>query len=78
MTLFRPQHRAKAKPQPLHSIVKSIVSKFQQRTKREPRAPREGLTQHAKGVNMTFKDPIYKILEFIKKEPYFRWLDKMG
>ena len=27
---------------------------------------------------MTFKEPVYKILECIKNEPYFRWLGKMG
>lgn len=31
-----------------------------------------------KGVNLTFKKPIYKILESIKNESYFRWLGKMG
>ena len=36
------------------------------------------LTSRPKGVNVTFKEPIYKILECIKNEPYFRWLGKMG
>ena len=29
-------------------------------------------------VNVTFKEPVHKILEQIKNEPYFRWLRKMG
>ena len=36
-----------------------------------------GLVQRAKGVNVTFKEPVYKILECIKNEPYFRWPGKM-
>lgn len=31
-----------------------------------------------KGINVAFKEPIYKILECIKNKPYFRWLEKMG
>ena len=27
---------------------------------------------------MAFKEPVYKILECIKNEPYFRWVGKMG
>ena len=27
---------------------------------------------------MAFKKPVYKILECIKNEPYFRWVGKMG
>ena len=30
------------------------------------------------GVNMAFKEPVHKILEWIKNEPFFRWLNKMG
>ena len=30
------------------------------------------------GVNVTFKEPVYEILEHIKNEPYFRWSGKMG
>ena len=29
-------------------------------------------------VNVMFKEPIHKILDRIKHEPYFRWLNKMG
>ena len=29
-------------------------------------------------VNMTFKEPVHKILDRIKHESYFRWLNKMG
>ncbi|XP_075666030.1 uncharacterized protein LOC142635848 [Castanea sativa] len=49
-----------------------------QRTKRELRAPGKASTQRAEGVSVTFKEPVYKILERIKNEPYFRWLGKMG
>lgn len=31
-----------------------------------------------KEINMAFKEPIHKIPERIKNEPYFRWLSKMG
>ena len=34
--------------------------------------------QRAEGVNATFKEPVYKILERIKNEPYFRWSGRMG
>lgn len=52
--------------------------KFQQRSMREPRAPGEGLTQCTEGVNLTFKEPVYKIRERIKNESYFCWPGKMG
>ena len=29
-------------------------------------------------VNVMFKEPVHKILEWIKNEPYFRWPSKMG
>jgi len=34
--------------------------------------------QRAKGVSVTFKELVYKILECIKNEPYFRWPRKIG
>ena len=52
--------------------------KFQQRPEKEPRASKEGLASRAEEVNMAFKKPVYKILECIKNEPYFRWVGKMG
>ena len=30
------------------------------------------------GVNVAFKEPVYKILERIKNESFFRWPNKMG
>ena len=54
------------------------LERFQQRTRREPRVSSVDLVQRTKGVNVTFKEPIYKILERIKNEPYFLWLGKMG
>ena len=29
-------------------------------------------------VNLVFKEPIYQVLEKIKHEPYFKWLNNMG
>ena len=29
-------------------------------------------------VNVVFKEPVHKIIDQIKNEPYFRWLSKMG
>ena len=29
-------------------------------------------------VNVTFKEPVHRILDQIKHEPYFRWPKKMG
>ena len=29
-------------------------------------------------MNVTFKEPVYRIVDQIKNEPYFRWLNKMG
>ena len=31
-----------------------------------------------KEVNVTFKEPIHRILDRIKHEPYFRWPNKIG
>ena len=52
--------------------------RFQWRTRREPRVSSMDLTQQTGGVNVMFKDLVYKILKCIKNEPYFRWLRKMG
>ena len=29
-------------------------------------------------VNVAFKEPVHKIMDRIKNEPYFRWLNKLG
>ena len=29
-------------------------------------------------VNVAFKDPVHKIIDWIKKELFFRWPNKMG
>ena len=29
-------------------------------------------------MNVTFKEPVHKIVDQIKNEPYFRWPNKMG
>ena len=29
-------------------------------------------------MNVTFKEPVHKIMDRIKNEPYFRWPNKMG
>ena len=29
-------------------------------------------------VNVMFKEPVHKIIDRIKHESYFRWLNKMG
>ena len=31
-----------------------------------------------RGVNVAFKEPVHKILDWIKNEPFFRWPNKMG
>ena len=56
----------------------SCPERYQQKTRKEPRVSSLNLTQRPKGINVTFKEPVYKILERIKNEPYFRWLGKMG
>lgn len=45
---------------------------------RESKSFSEGSEQCAKGVNATFKELVYKILEHIKNEPYLRWMGKIG
>ena len=30
------------------------------------------------GINVAFKEPVHKILDRIKNESFFRWLNKMG
>lgn len=32
----------------------------------------------SKEINVAFKKPVHKILEWIKNKPYFRWPSKMG
>ena len=36
------------------------------------------LKVHIREVNVTFKEPVHKIVDQIKNEPYFKWLNKMG
>ncbi|XP_030945776.1 uncharacterized protein LOC115970253 [Quercus lobata] len=48
-----------------------------------PFRPRGGLAIQEQAaqmeeVNVTFKEPIHRILDRIKHKPYFRWLNKMG
>ncbi|XP_030942925.1 uncharacterized protein LOC115967905 [Quercus lobata] len=48
-----------------------------------PFRPRGGLTiqepsAQMEEVNVTFKEPVHRILDRIKHEPYFRWSNKMG
>ena len=52
--------------------------RFQQRTRRKPKVPSSNSTQRTKGVNVTFKKLVYKILECIKNESYFWWPGKIG
>lgn len=66
----RLQGKGKA-PAPLQYRKDYHPEKFQQRTRRESRALGKGSARHADEVNVTFKKPIYKILEHIKNEPYF-------
>ena len=48
-----------------------------------PSRPRKDLKIQESGaqmeeVNMAFKEPVYKIMDRIKNESYFRWPNKMG
>ena len=54
------------------------LERFQLKTRREPRVPSMGLAQRPEGVNVMFKEPVYKIPECINNEPYFRWPGRMG
>ena len=36
------------------------------------------MAQWTEGINVTFKEPVYKILKCIKNEPYFRRPGKVG
>nr|XP_023918601.1 uncharacterized protein LOC112030147 [Quercus suber] len=54
------------------------LERYQQKAKRERRVPSLNLAPRPEGVNVTFKEPVYKILECIKNKLYFRWPRKMG
>lgn len=64
-------YKAKAKLQPLPNTIKTLVPKDQQKARRELRVSSLNLALRPEGVNVTFKEPIYKILEHIKNEPHF-------
>ena len=49
---------------------------FQLKSRRDLRIQKPAV--QAREVNVTFKEPMHKILEQIKNESYFRWLSKMG
>ena len=40
--------------------------------------PQQHHPRGAQLVNSLFKEPMYKILEKIKNEPYFKWPNKIG
>ena len=52
----------------------SWLKRFQQKTKREQKVPSANVALRPEGVNVAFKEPVYKILKRIKNELYFRWL----
>ena len=58
------------------SIRRSPVRGFSAKTQKGSRIQEPGT--RVGEVNVTFKEPVHKILEQIKNEPYFRWLRKMG
>ena len=49
---------------------------FQSRPRKDLRIQEPGA--RAGEVNMTFKEPVHRIVERIKNEPYFWWPNKMG
>ena len=71
------RHQSKGKASATSQYNRNLRSRgFQQRPRREARALNHEI--HIRGFNVAFKEPIHKILERIKNEPYFRWLGKMG
>ena len=51
-------------------------SGFQSRPQKDLRIQEPG--PQMEEVNVTFKEPMHKIVDRIKNEPYFRWPNKMG
>lgn len=49
---------------------------FQLRPRRDLRI--QELNIQAGEVNVTFKEPLHRIVEWIKGKPFFLWLNKMG
>ena len=49
----------------------SRPERYQQKAKRERKVPSLNLAPRSEGVNVTFKEPVYKILERIKNKSYF-------
>ncbi|XP_075649642.1 uncharacterized protein LOC142620099 [Castanea sativa] len=58
------------------TISQSKQGGFQSRSRRDLKI-QEPETQLGE-INMTFKEPVHKIVDQIKNEPYFRWPNKMG
>lgn len=52
------------------------IGGFQLRPRRELRIQEPNVWPGE--ANMAFKEPIHKILEWIKNEPYFQWPSKTG
>lgn len=71
-------YRVKARHQLLHSIVKSIIPRSFNRELGESREPPVKVWRNVPSGDLTLKEPVYKILEHVKNEPYFCWLGKMG
>ena len=39
---------------------------------------RQSAPNHSQAVNVVFREPVQKILEKIRNEPFFKWLNKMA
>lgn len=70
--------RAKERLQPCLNITKIFAQKIAPEKSERARVPGEGWEQRAEGVNVAFKEPVYKILKRIKNEHYFRWPGEDG
>ena len=71
------QQQSKGKaPATSHYAKDSWLGGFHPSTRREVRI-QEPSTRTGE-INVTFKEPVHKILERIKNESYFRWTSKMG
>ena len=71
----RLQYKGKA-PAMFQYQKKPKTRGFQQKPRREIGG--QNPISRTEGVNINFKEPVHKILEKIKHEPYFRWPGKMS
>ena len=72
------QQQGKGKAKAIHQERRDFRSdRFNNNRPRKDYAGKSG-SANAQVVNAVFREPVHRVLEKIKNEPFFKWLNKMA